>query len=96
MGCKHYRRGIFRENLLEIDCLSRADWPSYSEWNNYIKNLKSCYIELKEEEANSLVWARNEKTGNYTVKLGYLSQAKDTFEGEKNGGGRMCGNHMLL
>jgi hypothetical protein len=35
--------------------------------------LKSNFICLREEEEDSLCWARNPFNGNFSVKMGYLS-----------------------
>lgn len=57
------------------------------EWGKYISNLRENFITLNEEDWDSLCWAQNGKSGNYTVKLRYLALAEGSFSGLKSGGG---------
>jgi hypothetical protein len=61
-----------------------------------VTSLKQGFILLEEDEPNTIVWSKNKKYGNYTIKLGYLAIAEEQVEGVSNGGGNQCGNGRLL
>jgi hypothetical protein len=52
------------------------------EWSIYTGVLSSNFILLDEEKIDTLIWERNEKTGNYTTKRGYHLIASREFEGK--------------
>jgi hypothetical protein len=81
MGCQNGFQRLYRKKQLEVRCHVGAWGNQAEEWITFTDLLNSNFIHLREEEDDSIVWSRNEKNGNYTIKLGYLSQAEVAFEG---------------
>jgi hypothetical protein len=48
---------------------------------DYVTSLKQGFIFLEVDKPDTIVWSKNKKSGNYTVKLGYLAIAKEQVEG---------------
>jgi hypothetical protein len=73
------------------DVIGCLDWLSTTylglegnkveEWNRFAGNLRYDFINLHDEEEESLCWLRNVRTCNYTVKLGYQAIVEFSFSG---------------
>jgi hypothetical protein len=71
--------------------LLELEGESAEKWEGFVKLLNFNFITLQEDEEDSLYWSRNEKNGNYTEKLDYLSLAEKLLKGKRNGGGNLYG-----
>jgi len=84
---------LWDARVVELDRIVRISWISSNllelegdkvvDWEEYIKILYSNFIWLQQEAEDTLIWSRNEKTGQFTTKLGYHGQVEVQFEGNK-------------
>jgi hypothetical protein len=52
-----------------------------AEWISYTTSLKLSFIFPKENESDTISWAKNIKYGSYTVKFGNLALVEESTEG---------------
>lgn len=50
------------------------------EWSEFASSLKQCFILLVENEPDTICWAKNKKSGCYSIKLGYQALAEESSE----------------